>query len=308
MSPSIDQLVQAARQSASAGRWQDAERLWLEVRKLEPSHPQALFSLGVHALQRGDANGAHALLSAAHEVAPRDPLVLLTLGVACAQRSDPAGEREAIEATLALDPYYLPGLLAKASWIERFGAPAAAAKTYANALKIAPPPEHWPDSLRPQLQHARDVVERHSQAFSAHLARKLADHIRSLPADLTGRWREAASILSGRSKPFHSECNQLYVPRLPAVPFFERAEFPWASALEAKTDVIREELLAALQADRDRFSPYIAYRPGEPVNQWRELNHSDRWSAFHLWRGGSPVDENLARCPETAKALAAVPL
>jgi aspartate beta-hydroxylase len=54
--------------------------------------------------------------------------------------------------------------------------------------------------------------------------------------------------------------------------------------------------------------PYIQYAPGQPVNQWRELNHSLSWSTLHLWRSGKPVEENLARCPETARALAALPL
>jgi len=44
------------------------------------------------------------------------------------------------------------------------------------------------------------------------------------------------------------------------------------------------------------------------VNQWQELNHSLRWSTLHLWRNGKPVEDNLARCPETARALAALPL
>jgi aspartyl/asparaginyl beta-hydroxylase (cupin superfamily) len=116
--------------------------------------------------------------------------------------------------------------------------------------------------------------------------------------------------MAGRSEPFHSVSNQLFVPRLPAIPFFDRRDFdfPWLAALEAKTDIIRSELEAMLQSERDRFRPYIERKPGEPVNQWQELDHSLRWSVFHLWRGGSPVQENLDRCPETAKALAAVPV
>ena len=98
------------------------------------------------------------------------------------------------------------------------------------------------------------------------------------------------------------------MPRLPAIPFFERAQFPFLAALETKTDVIRAELESALAAARDEFVPYIQYAPGQPVNQWRELNHSLRWSTLHLWRSGKPVEENLARCPETARALAALPL
>lgn len=306
MSSKTEQLAQTAGQLANAGRWEEAERLWLEVRRLEPQHPRALFSLGVHALQRGDLAGAYDLLCAARKVAPHDLLVLMTLSNVCRQRGDAEAEREAFEAALAIDAYFLPGLLAKAGWIERFGVPAAAATAYVNALKVAPPQPHWPAALRPQLEHARAVVDRHSEAFGVYLTKTLADLQAALPASVAGRWREAASIMAGRSKPFQVDCNQLHVPRLPAIPFFDRTEFPWVAALEAKTEVIRAELVAALQADRDRFDPYIAYKPGEPVNQWRELNHSTRWSAFHLWRGGSPVKENLDRCPETAKALSVI--
>jgi aspartyl/asparaginyl beta-hydroxylase (cupin superfamily) len=102
--------------------------------------------------------------------------------------------------------------------------------------------------------------------------------------------------------------NQLGIPRLPAIPFFDRSEFPFLDALEAKTDVIRTELEAAFATDKDQFTPYIAYNPGDPVNQWRELNHSQKWSAYHLWRNGKAVDENLKRCPQTAKALRSISL
>jgi aspartyl/asparaginyl beta-hydroxylase (cupin superfamily) len=96
------------------------------------------------------------------------------------------------------------------------------------------------------------------------------------------------------------------VPRLPATPFFDTAQFAWTAAIEAKTDIIRAELEAALQSAPEQFTPYVAYEAHAPVNQWKDLNHSQRWSAFQLWRGGQRVEPNLARCPETAKALDAV--
>ena len=77
--------------------------------------------------------------------------------------------------------------------------------------------------------------------------------------------------------------------------------FPWARELEAKTDAIREELKTALATEGKEFAPYIAYRPGDPVNQWADLNHSTRWSHYSLWRGGVPDD-----IPDVA--LAGVPL
>ncbi len=306
MSADVSKLVQAAGQLANAGRWQEAEGLWQQVLAVEPQHPKALCSLGIHALQRGDSGKATELLRAAREQSPDDLVVLMALSSACRQHGDAEAEREAIDAALAVDAYFLPALLARAGWFERCGSTAAAAATYANALKISPPEAQWPPPLRPQLEHARTVVERRSTAFAAFLAERLGALQADLPPRLAERWREAAAIRAGRATPFRSESNQLHVPRLPAIPFFDRAEFPSLRMLEAKTEIIRAELLAVLEADRERFNPYIAYQPGDPVNQWQELNHSERWSAFHLWRGGSKVEEHLDRCPETAKALAEV--
>jgi aspartate beta-hydroxylase len=308
MPASIAELVEHAARLASTGRWDDAEQVWLEVRKREPQNPKALFSLGVHALARGDGKSAHELLCAARKLAPTDLLLLMTLCAACRHLGDASGEREAIEAALGHDPYYLPALIAKGGWLERFGTAAGAAATFANALKIAPPPSQWPANLRAELAHAREVVDRYAGAFGAHLEGQLQGLWENLPAPLAERWREAAAIMARKSRPYRSESNQLHVPRLPAIPFFDRSDFPFLAALEAKTDVIRAELLAALDADRDRFTPYIQIDRGMPVDQWRELNHSQRWGVLHLWRGGTRVAENLERCPETARALAALPM
>jgi aspartyl/asparaginyl beta-hydroxylase (cupin superfamily) len=307
MSSTVEQLIRTAGQLANAGRWDEAEQVWRDVRKLEPDNPKALFSLGVHALQRGEWVAALDLLRAARAVAPADPVILMTLVTAYRQHGDRDAERETIEAVLALDAYFLPALLARANWMERHGRPSAAATMYRNALKVAPPPTHWPAQLRSQLEYARAFVDRYSAELAAHLETTLAVARAALDPSVAARWQEAAAIAAGRSRPFVSESNQLLVPRLPAIPFLERARFPWVQEFEARTDAIRAELLAALQTQQQRFNPYIAYGQGDPVNQWRELNHSTRWSAFHLWRGGQPVQENLQLCPQTAAALALVP-
>lgn len=306
MSAQLAQLVEAAGRSANAGRWAEAEDLWRRVLELAPGHPQALCSLGIHALQRGDAGEARKRLEEARRRAPQDFVVLMSLANACRALSDAAGEREAIDAALSIDAYFLPGVLAKASWLERHGNQAAAAMRYAAAVRIAPPEPQWPPLLRPQLEYARSFVERRSKALHAHLEERVGELCAALPPALAPRWREAVSLRAGLSQPYRSESNQLHVPRLPAIPFFDREDFPGLAALEAKTDVIRGELSALLESRAEGFAPYIAYPPGDPVNQWKELDHSDRWSAFHLWRGGQPVEENLRRCPETAKALAGV--
>ncbi len=306
MTAQVDALVQAAGQAANAGRWQDAERLWSQVRTLAPDHPQALYSLAIHAFQRGDFTGAMELLKAANAAAPDDPLILMTASVVQRERGDIDGEWQAIIDCLVIDPYFLPGMLSKAGFLERQGRTKAAANVYRDVLKVSPPEAHWPDALRTQLQHAREAVEAHTEAFDAHLQASLAGPRAALEIAATGRWAEAASILTGRTQPYWSNANQLSVPRLPPVPFFDRADFSWVADLEAATPAIRDELRAVQQTGQDGFSPYIAYNPGEPVNQWADLNHSDRWSSFPLWRGGVPVRENLDRCPRTARALEAV--
>jgi len=229
---------------------------------------------------------------------------LITQTNACRQTGDNIGEREAINAILAIDPYFLPAHLARADWLERFGDPNTAVAAYRHTLRISPPEQQWPADFRPQLEHARDVTDHHAIALSHHLSKELSSLKNTLTPALKQRWDEAISIRAGRSQPYVSDSNQLYVPRLPAIPFFEREDFPLLPELEQKTDIIRTELLEALRDSREQFVPYINYNEGDPVNQWQELNHSDRWSALNLWKNGTAVQENLQRCPETAAAIA----
>jgi aspartyl/asparaginyl beta-hydroxylase (cupin superfamily) len=302
----VADLAREAVAAAREGRMLDAERLWREVLQLDERNPQAMFSLGVHAMQRGDHARGREWLQLARNLQPRDLLTLMTLAAACRLSKDAAGELEAIDAALTVDPYHLPALLARGFWFDAQGRKSSAATVLRNALRVAPPEPDWPPVLRDQLHLARRIVQAHSTAYEKHLLERVGGLHTDLPPAARSRWREAVSILAGRSSPFVSQSNQLCVPRLPAVTFFERDAFPWAESLEARTADIRAELERLLAAGQEGFEPYIHYNPGEPVNQWAELNRSPRWNAFHLWRSGSRVEANLARCPVTAAALAEV--
>ncbi len=308
MQPTLEQLVNTAEIHANAGRWQEAEQAWQQVYQLSPEHPKALFGLGFHALHRGELAGAQRYLESAVGQAPKDLLAWMTLATVYKEIKQPENELKAIDAALAVDPYCLPALLLKGVWMEHQTRPMEAAEIYGNALKIAPMRAQWPASLAAQLEHASRVVAQYRERYTRHLAERLAPASAALPTERQGMWQEALSILGGNTRPFHAQSNQLHVPRLPAIPFFERSLFPWLGALEQQTDAIRAELQGLLKAAAAEFSPYIAYEPGQPVNQWVELNHSSRWSALHLWRGGLPVEENLARCPVTSAILRALPM
>jgi aspartyl/asparaginyl beta-hydroxylase (cupin superfamily) len=278
------------------------------VTAIEPVNPQDFCSLGIHALQRGDVDAAIEYLKSSRAAAPNDILTLMTLAAAHRQRGNAVDERAAIDSALDVDARFIPGLLAKGDWMERHSSPAAAAAIYKAALQISPAENEWPDEFREQLVHARNFAGRHAAGLLQHLDAALVDDLRQLPAHLGERWREAIAIRAGLTGPCVSYSNQLHVPRLPAIPFFDRSAFPFLGALEAKTDIIRRELAHVIAHRNDHFEPYIAYQPGEPVNQWHKLNHSRDWSAFHLWRSGVAVENNLEHCPETAQALRSLPL
>jgi aspartate beta-hydroxylase len=303
MADAASELVARARTAAGAGQWEDAERLWSEVRRMRPRDPHALLALGVHAAMREDYRSALPLLEAACAEAPQDPAAWLMLSKVRAQLGDADGEGEALQNGLAADPYHLPCLLAKGAWLERRGLASPAAIVYRNAIRMAPASAQWPTELRSQLERARAIAQAHALSQSRHIRDRTHDAAAALTADEASRWREAVSILSGASRPFAAEANQLHIPRLPAIPFFERDRFSWAAGLEAQTHAIRQEMEHALATEREEFQPYVALPAGAPIDQWRELNHSRRWSVYHLWRHGAEIAAHTACCPLTASAL-----
>jgi aspartyl/asparaginyl beta-hydroxylase (cupin superfamily) len=113
---------------------------------------------------------------------------------------------------------------------------------------------------------------------------------------------------AGKRKIFQQRPTGSHFPFLPALEFFDRSLFPWFDELEGHTEEIQQEVLSLWADDDERFRPYVAYPAGVPVNQWGELNHSLRWSAWFLWENGKRVDENCARCPKTAAVLDTLPM
>jgi hypothetical protein len=66
---------------------------------------------------------------------------------------------------------------------------------------------------------------------------------------------------------------------------------------------VQEELGRILVEDEAGFAPYIHYEDHLPLDQWRELNKSPRWSAFHFYDRGREIAERCARAPGTMRAI-----
>ena len=304
MSESIDNRLLEASKAERTGDRSGALRLIEQICRDHPSETRAVLAAARLHRELGQPQDAAECLKAVDATQLKPDLLLDALLLRAEVARDlklVAEQRSAIDEVLALDAYCWPARLMLGQWLEQNGRPKEAARTYRDTLRIAPPPAYRPDSHKAALEHAEKMAFSYAEALEWALIQSMD----GLPG-VTDKWREAASIVAGRSRPFVSQSNQIGVPRLPAQPFFRREAFPWVPALEAKTDAIRAEMLSAFKEQGADFEPYIQYKPGDPVNQWQELNHSTKWTGFHLIRSGQPVEKNLARCPATAAALAQI--
>jgi aspartyl/asparaginyl beta-hydroxylase (cupin superfamily)/Flp pilus assembly protein TadD len=307
-SPEIEALAREAAQAEQMGRGAEASALRRRIAAIAPEHPKALLEAGLKALREGRPAEADALLARAQAGDPRDPHIPLHRGLALKLLGDLPGAAAALDAVFVIDPMHFMAMLWKGAVIEQAGDARLAARTYKNALQLAPPDPDLPPHLASAVAHARTVVTREAKAKEAFLQRQTEALRQRFSGPETVRFEEALSILAGTKRAYVAEPALLTVPRLPAVPFFDRALFPWFGALEAATDMIRGELLGALEADRDRFEPYIQYPAGAPVRQWAGLNHNPAWSTLHLWRDGRRDEAVCARCPGTAALLDTIPM
>jgi aspartyl/asparaginyl beta-hydroxylase (cupin superfamily)/Flp pilus assembly protein TadD len=303
-----ESIVAQAESAERAGRREEAFALWSELVANYPEHPRALFLRGRRRMDEGDAVGALALLTLAEAADASLPEAPFYAGVCHRHLRNPGAALDAVERALALDPYYFMALLSKGAILEDLGKHRLAARTYRNAIKIAPPERSMPADARDALQHARERVADKARALAEHLRQATASQ-RALHAGAPlERFDEGLDILAGVKTRQPQDPTMVYYPRLPAIPFYDREHFDWLPRLEAATATIQKELEAALQDGRSALQPYIQYPPGAPVNQWAKLNHSPSWSSYFLWQDGEKVDGNCARCPQTVALLESLPL
>jgi aspartate beta-hydroxylase len=304
----IIRVLQACKAAAAAGRMGESEQLLVRLARQAPNHPAVLNELGVLMLDRRAAEQAHALFVRATTADPRHPALWANLASSLKALGRRAEEMDAIEKALQLEPRHLSALLQKGAYLEESGDLRSAARTYQNALTCVPPGAELAPAIREAVGHARRLVEADLAALTAALEEPLAAIRERHGGERQRRVDLCLEALMGKRSVFYSQPTWMYFPELPAIEFFERADFPWLDAIEAVSDEIRAELLRVLVADREGLQPYIDFPPDMPLDQFRELNRSRRWSAYFLWNQGAAEAGHIARCPLTARVLEAVPL
>ena len=264
------------------------------------------------ALGRGDSRTARELLQPLVGEAAIPP-ALFMLAQACRIDNDTDAELVAVDRLLALQPGHLGGLLMKGAALSRGGDDDGAMAPYQMAIAVADQVRRGGQSLPPMLAsevgRAAQWVERHIAERAARIGDALTKGGFG-PGKRSAAIDEALAILRGDAPIQLQQPTSFYFPGLPQRPFYERDEFPWAAELEARTTLIQGELEALLRSQAEQFEPYVAAdadRSGGTAPN-AHLAGDASWSAYHLLKGGEPVEGHAEHFPDTLAALELAPM
>jgi len=270
-------------------------------------NPAGLNQAAMQALGAGDFATAQALLQRLVAADPASIPGWLNLAAVRRRLNDVDGAFDALREVMRRDPRNFPALLMSATLMERQGDIKGAAGLYGAALSNAPPDNYLDRPTQQAVAHAREVHGRHTREMSDFIRARIGD-AQSQCASVERRRLDSFIDMTLRvRKRYQQEPLEYFYPGLPAIEFYEREEFPWLADLEAATVPMQQELATILREDQAGFAPYIHYEDHMPLDQWRELNHSPRWSAFHFYEKGQPVAERCRRAPATMEVLARLP-
>jgi aspartyl/asparaginyl beta-hydroxylase (cupin superfamily) len=247
---------------------------------------------------------ARRLLEQAVAQTPARAATWLKLASTCRALQDYEAGLTAVSRALEIDALDFSALLAKATLLKAAGHELAAGQAYGEALAQMPPEEQVSPTLGAVIAAAR---AEYAQFQKAQLARIEAQVPPLADAEEKRRIHRFCTNITRATKAFPQEPSHFHYPGLPTAEFHDRSRFPWLAELEAATPTILEEYRAVAAARDASFAPYIQYSQDMPLRQWKELNHSQRWTAIHLIKNGDAVPENAGRCPATMALLAALP-
>lgn len=261
----------------------------------------------MQAMAAGDLAGAESALAEAVKRDSASVALWLNLAIVRRQRKDLEGAQSALRQVLTLDNRNFAALLMTATLLDQQGREKEAAVAYGIAIAQAPAERHLDQPTRRALERAREVHGRYVEELGSFIRERAADaRDHCAPAE---RRRVEAFIETTlrRRKRYQQEPTDFYYPGLAPIEFYERGEFPWLPEFEAATGAVQRELGRVLVEDEKEFAPYIQYDDHLPLEQWRELNKNPRWSAFHFYDKGRPVEERCRRAPETFAAVRRLP-
>ncbi len=274
---------------------------------LKPLHAaKALAQAGFEALRHGKNQDALDLFERLAAAGQADASIHFATAIARERLGDLPGALGAAADAVADEPTNFQYLLLNADLLAATGAHRNASALYLAAVRTIP----TRTGLTPELLREVERAEQACRAYAGDIETQVRNRLAQRQVEhLQPRIADALDVMFGRKQPYVQQPRYFLFPGLAAIPFFDPGAFAWVAALEANTQLIRQELLEVMR-DHAAFTPYVEgnpNRPGAEHSQQGMLNNPD-WSAFYLWKNGKLVENNAARCPHTVKAMSAVPL
>src|ERR1700691_5681569 len=156
----------------------------------------AATTAGFAALKRGDANAARACFEQIVSAGTADAAVWYGLSLVNRSFGASAEENSALDQALALDPRYLPALIAKGDWFARSGERRAANSYYRAVVKLAAMVPSLPPEWRADIQRGEAASQRFAREYEEHLLAALA--AAGLGGHGTERFAHAVDLLLGK--------------------------------------------------------------------------------------------------------------
>ncbi len=313
--PDVHRHVRQIRRALKRNDFTEAEQHCRALLVLQPHHEAALSFLSQHALQTGDIESAQTFAAQGIAALPNSAALHFHLGCAQEAAGLHAAAREAFIHAFDRDANLILARIYQGAQEEALGQGEAMLHTYGHALTLAHKTgmlnagQDYSPQVHHRVNHAIEILQNAREAALDLVLNPLRERYGRQPL---ARIQRAMDVYLGKAQVQWPHPLQrptfLLIPDLPPQAWFEREAFPFLSNIEQMTDVIREELLAVL-ADEADLTPYVDMPDDAPAAPfWRELNHSPRWSGYHLFRHGERVEAHCQRCPKTVAALEALPI
>lgn len=276
--------------------------------RLDPTHAYAATRMADLLIEQGQYDEAGAFLSTALTHAPRFSHAHLLSARLAVQRGDADGALQSLDKAILHDNSAWGARIEKAQLLESLGRSKEASLCWGNAVRSMPSAVRESPQMQGLIEHARTHVTGNLSALRESLLARVGPRMQGETAGNLERFNHALDIVTGRREFVTANPLFLPIPRLPAIPYFDRKDFSWASEVEAATNEIRRELHSVMGDAKSGFIPYVQTRSGESSGQFAPLDQDKAWSAYFLWKHGRRIDDHCEACPITANAVAAAPL
>lgn len=307
-------LVVQAKQLVSLGRLEDAETAFRDVLDAAPNNIEAHAFFADRAYSEGQDARAMALYEVCASLAPQAAVFPFKLGRCKERTGDLAGAVHAYLAAFRLNPEDWRVALFAGYALEAVGRREDAAMVFSLGDDVNLAVRTAKDDPRadPEIRKRATVADRvFCEVFTAihHRAVDEAERV-AQGADLSRLRRAIWPKTHDQTFAYRDPLQQpsiFYFPDLEPTPTMPRESLPWAAAVEAATDAIRAEYLAAVQ-NGAAMAPYIPNEWPDPA--WDKLRGQTNWSALHLYVSAreTPFAKAFPKTLAVLKATGALPL